>query len=278
MRIAEAQMALKNKDEALDSLRKAIALKADFVEAQRGLVAIYMDSGQPKQAASVARDIQKQRPNEAIGYLLEGDIHAAQKKWAEAAAAYRSGLAHGASTDLAIKLHMALVAAAGNEADRFAAAWLKDFPNASGFRVYLAQTATAAKDYRTAALHYRKVLESAPESVLALNNLAWVESQLKEPTAIKHAEKAYALAPDQPAIMDTLGVLLIDKGETARGVDLLQKATALAPQAASIRLNYAKALIKSGQKDAARKELDELAKRGDSFSGHQEVTQLRQQL
>jgi len=53
---------------------------------------------------------------------------------------------------------------------------------------------------------------------------------------------------------------------------------ALAPQAASIRLNLARALIKAGQKDAARRELDELDKLGDKFSGQSEVVQLRKAL
>jgi predicted Zn-dependent protease len=79
-------------------------------------------------------------------------------------------------------------------------------------------------------------------------------------------------------IMDTLGVLLIESGDTARGLDMLRKATAMAPRSASIRLNLAKALIKVGQKDAARKELDELAKLGDKFSGQIEVTELKRSL
>ena len=52
----------------------------------------------------------------------------------------------------------------------------------------------------------------------------------------------------------------------------------MAPQAAEIRLNLARGLIKAGKKDAARKELDELAKLGDKFSDQAEVARLRQGL
>jgi predicted Zn-dependent protease len=55
---------------------------------------------------------------------------------------------------------------------------------------------------------------------------------------------------------------------------LLKEAVALAPQQAMIRLNYAKALIKAGQKNEARSELDELAKLGDKFTAQAEVTAL----
>jgi hypothetical protein len=52
----------------------------------------------------------------------------------------------------------------------------------------------------------------------------------------------------------------------------------MAPEAAAIRMNLARALVKAGQKDAARKELDELGKLGDKFAGQAEVAQLRQGL
>jgi cytochrome c-type biogenesis protein CcmH/NrfG len=91
---------------------------------------------------------------------------------------------------------------------------------------------------------------------------------------VEYAEKANKLAPDQPGILDTLGTLLVEKGDTARGIELLQKATKLAPADPSIRLSLARALISTGQKDAAKKELEELAKLGDTFKSQADVEQL----
>ena len=101
---------------------------------------------------------------------------------------------------------------------------------------------------------------------------------LRCPKALEHAEKANKLAPNHPGIMDTLGAILVDRGDTARGLDLMQKASAMAPDAPTLRLNFAKALISAGRKDAAKKELDELAKLGDKFPAHAEVAQLRSRL
>ena len=70
-------------------------------------------------------------------------------------------------------------------------------------------------------------------------------------------------------------MLLVEKGDTARGVELLQKALTIAPNDAGTRLHLAQALIKAGQKDAAKKELDTLAKLGDKFPEHAEVAKLR---
>jgi predicted Zn-dependent protease len=58
----------------------------------------------------------------------------------------------------------------------------------------------------------------------------------------------------------------------------MKKAADGAPNAPGIRLNYARGLIKAGQKDAAKKELESLQKLGDKFPGQTEVTRLMQGL
>jgi Flp pilus assembly protein TadD len=148
---------------------------------------------------------------------------------------------------------------------------MKEHPKDRAFRIYLAQAAIGKKDYASAARQYRALLEVEPNDALALNNLAWVAGQLKDPRALEYAEKADKLAPNNPMVLDTWGMLLVEKGETARGVELLQKAVALAPKAASIRLNLASALVKSGQKEAATKELDAVAKLGGTYAKQAEA-------
>ena len=83
---------------------------------------------------------------------------------------------------------------------------------------------------------------------------------------------------NQPAFMGTLLTLLIEKGDPVRGVELLQAASKLAPNALGLRLTLAKGLIKANRKDAAKKELEELAKLGDKFPAQAEVTKLMQGL
>jgi Flp pilus assembly protein TadD len=133
-------------------------------------------------------------------------------------------------------------------------------------------------DFPGAAQHYKKMLEIQPNDVLALNNLAFVAGRLNDPKAIEYAEKADKLAPSTPMILDTWGTLLVNRGDTKRGVEILQRAANLAPTAGVIRLNLARALIKDGQKEAAKKELEALAKLGDKFSGQAEVARLMQGL
>jgi putative PEP-CTERM system TPR-repeat lipoprotein len=279
LRMAEIEMAAKNKEAALQNLQKALKVKPDSLEAQRGIMMLELDAGRTKEALEVARDVQRQRPKEAIGYIFAGDAHASKKAWGDAAAAYRAGLKEVGSTELAAKLHSALLAGGNNaEADKFAETWLKEHAKDARFRLYLAEQASARKDYAGAARHYRVLLEAQPDNAAVLNNLAWVAGQLKDPKAVDYAEKANKLAPDQPALMDTLAVLLVDKGDSARAMELFKKALELAPQASQIRLNYARALIKVGQKGEAKIQLDQLAKLGDKFPAQAAVVELQKGL
>ncbi|MBL8413611.1 MAG: PEP-CTERM system TPR-repeat protein PrsT [Propionivibrio sp.] len=279
LRMAEIQVAAKNKDAAMQSLRKALSIKADSIEAQRGIIMMEVEAGRTAEALAMAREIQKQRPKEAVGYVLEGDIHALKKAWNEAATAYRTGLRLSGSTELAVKLHAVMIAGGNSsEADKFVDSWLKEHAKDLQFRLYLAESATARKDYATASKYYRVLMDAQPDNALLVNNLAWSLAQTKDPKAIEYAEKAYKMAPDQPAIIDTLGGMLLEKGDTARALELLQKASSLAPQSSAIRFNLAKALVKAGKKEEAKKELDELAKLGEKFPAQPEVAKMLQSL
>lgn len=276
LRIAAIQASAKNPEAAIQSLQRALEIKADLLDAQRGMIALYLEGGRLPEAMALAKKVQAQRPKEAIGYVFEGDIHASRKAWPEAIAAFRGGLkALPTSGELAIKLGNALRANnQPDEAEKHIAAWAKQNPKDPVFLLYLGDLAIGKKDYEKAAAHYRTLVEIQPNNAMALNNLAWVTGQLKGAKAIEYAERANQVAPNQPPFMDTLAVLLSEKGEHARARELLEQALKLQPQAGVIRLNFAKVLIKAGDKAAARKELDELAKLGDKFSAQAEVAQL----
>lgn len=275
LRLAEVQFANKNKDEGIKSLKKALEIKPDILDAQRALAQVAMDNKNTAEALNIAKTVQKQRPKEASGYLLEGTVYAANKAWNEAIIAFRNGLKEAPAPELAIKLHSTMLSY-GNlvEAEKQAANWLKDHPKDVAFRMYMGDLASAAKNHSQAIVHYQSALNLQPQNALILNNLAWASGQTKSPRAVEYAEKANQLAPNEPAFMDTLAMLLADKGETTKAIALLRKAMAIAPQAAAIQLNLAKVLVAAGKKDEARKELDALAKLGEKFSGQAEVGQL----
>ena len=79
-----------------------------------------------------------------------------------------------------------------------------------------------------------------------------------DPRVQAAAEQALKLAPANPNVQDTLGWILVQTNQTARGLDLLRRAAAAAPKSGSIRYHYAAALARSGDKARARAELQKL--------------------
>lgn len=280
LRMAEIQLAAKNKDAARASINKGLAAQPDSIPLQRAMIMLDVEASRFTEALDRARELQKTHLKDIAGHVLAGDIHVAQKAWAEAANAYRGGLKVSEnSTDLAQRLSAALNAGGlSTESNRFADAWLKAHPKDVKFRAFLADTANGRKDYAAAATHYRTLLADQPKNPALLNNLAWTLGQLHDPKALSYAEEANKIAPNQAQIMDTLGMLLVDKGDVDRGVDVLRKAVELAPQSTDIRFNLAKALLKSNNKTDAKKELDTLTKLGEKFAGQAEVSKLLQGL
>jgi putative PEP-CTERM system TPR-repeat lipoprotein len=261
LRLAQAQMVVKDYDAAIDSLQRALSAEPDQEEIWVGLTRAYFVSGHTDNAVAEARKLQKQYPDRALGYALEGEVYAAQKKWPEAVSAYREGLARKGIPALAVRLYSALENQ-GNSADAssLATKWMKEHPKDTTFYVFLAERAQNKKDFKTAALNYRRALEIEPENPIFLNDLAWALSELGDAKATEIAEKAYRQAPYTPEVIDTLGWALVKTGDANRGVELLQAASNLAPTNNDIRMHLATGMIKTGNKAGAKRELEALTK------------------
>jgi cellulose synthase operon protein C len=276
LRLADAQLVGKNRDGAVQSLKKALDVKADLLEAQRPLIQLHLQDKKYAEAQTLAKLVQKQRPKEPVGYLLEGDVLLVQQKWDAAGVVYKTALKEVPnSSEVALKYHASMVAAKKTaDADKFSATWMKDHPKDVVYQFYLGDIAIARNDYANAEKYYAGVIKLQPQNAIALNNLAWVTGRLNKPGAIAYVESALKLAPDQPAFMDTMAGLQSDSNDYGKAVEWQNKAIAAQPQNLVFKLNLAKIHIKGGKKDLARTELESLAKLGDKFQGQVEVASL----
>ncbi len=75
-------------------------------------------------------------------------------------------------------------------------------------------------------------------------------------TALIYAKKAVEKTNEHPGIMDTLGWVLYKRGDYAEAIVKFAKAAELLPENPTIRYHHALGLIKTGDKEKARQELE----------------------
>ncbi|MHB1231455.1 MAG: XrtA/PEP-CTERM system TPR-repeat protein PrsT [Burkholderiales bacterium] len=275
LQLALAQSAVKKLTAARASLNKALELQPDFRRAQELLIRLDMAENKGSDALKIARQIQAQQPTSPVGYDWEADILMAQKQYVQAIKAYEQALAKGASSDGLLKLYRAQVIAGDkNSAEQRLTMWIRQHPNDLVVREYAAGTYMLSGRNREAISQYEEILRSAPQNVVALNNLATLYQLVQDPRALALAEQALKLAPEQPGVMDTLGWILVQQGQLPRGLELLSKAAAKAPGAAVVRYHYGVALAHSGRNSDAKKELEAAIATGQKFPGLEEAKSL----
>ena len=275
MRIADMKLAAKDNAAAIESLRRAVTANPDAAMPLQRLFGLELQAGHHAEALKLGRDEQKRQPDNSLGYIFEGDVHRAQKSDALALASYKTALGKKAPEIAAPRFHSQLAAMGRkSEADQFAIAWAKEHAQDVGFTVYLGDNALARKDYATAEATYRRVLEQQPNHTASLNNIAWLMVRANKAGALPFAEKANELQPNQPALMDTLAVVLAAEKQFDQAIELQKKAIALAPDSNTLRMTLARLHVQAGHKPQARELLEALAKLGEKFPEYAEVKSL----
>jgi len=259
MELARAQGFAGRDGDAEATLRKALQAQSNYMPAQIALAGFLAARGRGDAALRFAQDVKASQPKSAIGYLLEGEIHERQKKWKEALEAYRAGMQREESGVVAAAIYRVHVKSGRpREAVAELEQWLQQHPSDVTAQLTAAAGYLDLGDPKTAAVRYERILEDNARNADALNGLALAYYALKDGRALKVAEAAYSLAPFAPHIQDTLGWLLVQNGDAARGTPLLRMAKSNLPDNTEVQLHLAVGLHRSGDKAAARKELEAL--------------------
>ncbi|MEO8523916.1 MAG: XrtA/PEP-CTERM system TPR-repeat protein PrsT [Caldimonas sp.] len=275
-RLAAVQAKQRDFNGAARTLRQAQRTAPDNERIARDLVAVYMAAAKFDDALAVAKTLQERKAGSALGNTLEGEVQAARQKWPEAERAYRVALERQPqSSAIAIGLSRVLsVSGRKGESAAFLKSWISRYPADVSMRMYIADTALRAKDYKAAALQYEAALDQAPDNVPALNNLAWTLGELKDPRALGFAERAVALAPDSPIALDTLGMLHLEQGDPKKAIESLTRVRELAPDRKDLRLHYAMGLLSAGRSEEGKAELRQLSSSPEDFPGKASIPAL----
>ncbi|KFI05124.1 XrtA/PEP-CTERM system TPR-repeat protein PrsT [Massilia sp. BSC265] len=276
-RMAAAYMALKNETEAANHLKRAVALDPDFLPAHLAQIDLATRGNRPELVLANARALQAREAHRAIGYVIEADLLSAQGKATQALPLYEKAFAEKQDAKILINIHRAMLQSGKEaQADSRIANWMKTHPDDVAMALYVAERSLAKGQYKQAASQFEAATRVAPGNAIALNNLAWTYQQLKDPRALETAEAAYRISGDNPAVLDTLGMILAERGDLKRGLPMLQKAVSLAPHSGDLRLHLAEVLAKSGDKAAARKELETIVAKSNGPGAARAKTLLEQ--
>ncbi len=275
LRLADAYLAANDQEAVASSVRRAQAIAQHDPTVQKAAVNLALLQDKVPQALAIAREMQVRHANDAAGFIIEGELALRQKQWDSAAAAYRKALTRTQPGESAQRLHAALSRGGRQaEADRFAAEWRQSHPADHAFLLHLGDMATTAKQMASAEQHYRAVLALAPNSVPALNNLAFALATQNKPGAVALAEQALKLAPESAAVMDTLAFGLAAQQQLPQAIAMQARAVAQAPDVPVFRLQLAKLQLRGGDAASARNELQALTRLGDKFDRQAEVQAL----
>jgi len=134
----------------------------------------------------------------------------------------------------------------------------------AGSRLMLGLLEEEAGNQQAAIEHYRKVLEIVPNSVVALNNLAYLltADDKQRDEALRLAQQAKELAPDHPMVEDTLGWALYQKGIYRSAVVHLEEAVSKSGHNPLMRYHLAMAYLRAGDRNHGLQTL-EAARRMD---------------
>jgi tetratricopeptide (TPR) repeat protein len=255
-------------EDALAQFQEAARRRPQAVEPLLAQVEAYVALKRPTEALDVARQVVKARPDDAGSHVFLGAVHEGLGETEEAAQAYRRALDRerhhlGASRALARLLVRDKRPA---EAIRLLEEAAAAHPRSAQPLVDLAVIHDASGDTTRAVAAYREALRLDARSPAVLNNLAYLLGQdprhLDE--ALELAERAYRRAPKAPAIVDTFGWLLYQKGDIERAEKLLEQAVSGEPKNPRLRYHLGLAYAKQGKNADARRELEE-ALRTDAF-------------
>jgi putative PEP-CTERM system TPR-repeat lipoprotein len=263
--VAATHVAEGRPDKAFARIERELQRSPEEQQLQAELCRLQLRTNKPREARATAEAMVRRLPGSPAGYLLLAETQLAAGDPDSARATLRSA-------PLRNSHDAALLLAALEEARKDRRAALAELVRAEalgapGVEVNLRKAALLQASGRTreAAAAYREVLDSSPDHVPALNNLAYLlaEDPRTAASALPLAVRAAMLAPDESAVQDTLGYVLVRNSKTKAGLQILKQASSLAPGDPVIDYHLALALEDSRDRAGAVAHLEKALSRGE---------------
>jgi putative PEP-CTERM system TPR-repeat lipoprotein len=230
----------------------------------------------PDDGIAAAQRLASTLPDQPAAQALEGDYLISIKRPADAKAAYQKAFAAHPSLILAERLSTGDIRdGKPGDADKILTKWAADHPDDIPAKFAVANFALGQKDWpRAKALYEGLLTKDRAGDPLILNNLAVIYQRDNDPRALEYAQRAHTVAPQNVAIADTLGWIMVQKGDAANGIKFLQQAAAAAPNSPDIQYHFAAALDATGKKADATDLLKKTLDGSKDFEGRKDAEAL----
>lgn len=268
-----------NRNTAATTLLRGLMTERPFDSTAYIALARLMVRDNPSEALSIAGELGKREPHKLTAMLLKGDVLALSGKPDDALKQFSKAAKAGAEPAASLRV-VALLDRTnrGASGDVEMANSLRRFPEDASVLGYAAQRALAQGKAEKAVELLQKIAAKNPRSPVLLNDLAWAQIQAKQAQAIDNATKAAQLMPDNPNVLDTLGMAQALIGRPEQAIASLRTAVNLAPVAPVPRLHLAEQLLAAGDREAAAAVLAPLNARQIGKTDQATLTQLNKSL
>ncbi len=265
---------------ALWSLQKATEGDPEYLPARLRFGELLTEYGRIDEALEVAQRLRVDFPEEPYADHLLGLISTASGDHAAAFEAFSRALDIKPSPLLAIRAYGAKRDAEGLAVGvEFLRQWLEEHSGDGVATQTLAEGYYELGEPERAARMFEGILADAPDNAMLLNNLAVIYNELGDPRALDYARRAYELLPGAAETGDTLGWVLVSRGEYAQGLKYLRDAQTRAAGDPGISFHIAVALKALGRNEEAAAELTQLLQHSDpSFRRRAEAARLLEEL
>ena len=266
MGLAASLMRAGSLEAAAKVMQPYLAIDPTSIDAQRLTAEIALRQKQYAQALVIARELQRQYPGLATGNILEAQIESAQGRQQAAIAALRLSVDKERPDAAPVLLHELLLRADQPlPAKEFAVEWLKKYPKDAEFMAYLGDKELDSKNWDAALRHYDSALAIDPSYVAALNNGALALMGRKDPKALDYAQRAAALQPNRPEVLDTLAQVHMSRKDYPAAIAALRQAIGRATDSGPLQMSLAQVYATSGDPASAISELQALVDKGKLY-------------
>jgi tetratricopeptide (TPR) repeat protein len=272
---AGMHLTLGQMDAVHEAIGKAVAVAPQSAAAQLGQARLELQIDNVERALGISSALIKANPADAAIQQLHADVLQAADRHAEAATLFDDLYRKKPSAALAIAAHRARERGGVAQPSAPLEAWLARNPGDLPVRAAYAEALRKAGEHAQAIREYEAIVGTAPRSVPALNNLAWLYYLAGDKRALDTARLAWQLAPKTPAVLDTYGWLLVENGAAEEGVAILEQADdRIGLTQPEIRVHYVTALLRQGKSAEAQPLVRELLAEKPEFPSQSEAAGL----